>query len=127
MELRQLNDASVDAPAARNVPTVRIIFGGEPDGPEIAMITVDVPAGTAMPQHRHSGSDIIVMPIIGTVNIAQGNEVLVVHTGDAVLVRQQEAVSVTNPGTEFARLVIAAGPADFVAGISGWPDTGQGS
>ncbi|MEO7079764.1 MAG: cupin domain-containing protein [Rhodococcus sp. (in: high G+C Gram-positive bacteria)] len=100
---------------------MRIIFGGEPDGLSIAMITVDVPAGTAMPQHRHSGSDIIVMPIIGTVNIAQGNEVVVVETGDAVLVTQREAVSLTNPGTEFARLVIAAGPADFVVGISGWP------
>ncbi len=121
MELRKLHDASVGAPAARNVPTVRIIFGGEPDGLSIAMITVDVPAGTAMPQHGHSGSDIIVMPIIGTVNIAQGNEVVVVETGDAVLVTQREAVSLTNPGTEFARLVIAAGPADFVVGISGWP------
>lgn len=127
MELRKLNDTPHGRPLAADVPTVQILFGGEPDGLSLAMITVDLPAGTAMPEHRHSGSDIIVMPIVGTVNIAHGNEVLVVDTGDAVLVTEQEAVSVSNPSDHLARLVIAAGPADFVVGISGWSDAGQPS
>lgn len=48
-------------------------------------------------------------------------EVAEVGPGDAVLVRKEEAVGLANPGDETAELVVAAGPANFVAAARAMP------
>lgn len=64
------------------------------------------------------------MPVAGTVTISKGAESVTVNTGDAALVRKDEAVSLANRGPEPAHVIVAAGPADFVAGIRAWPEPG---
>lgn len=122
MELRQQGEGLLRKPPVAGGPTVTVLFGGEPDGPDVGVVRVEVPPGSAMPEHRHGGSDVVLLPIVGTVVIVKGAESLAAHPGDAALVRKEEAVSLRNPGTEAAQVVVAAGPPGFVTGIRQWPE-----
>ncbi|NYI66443.1 cupin domain-containing protein [Spelaeicoccus albus] len=113
-------------PPAPDSPTVTVYFGDETESPDVGMVRVDVPAGAGMPTHKHSGSDVILTPISGFVRVVKGEESVDVHVGDAVYITRDEAVSLANPGTQPARLIVAAGPANFVAGIRAWPDPQRG-
>lgn len=107
-------------------PVVTVLFGGDPGGPDVGVVRVDVPPGGGMPEHTHGGSDVVLVPVEGTVVISQGSESITVETGSAALVRKDEAVSLANPGEETAQVIVAAGPADFVAGIRDWPEPSTG-
>lgn len=122
MELRQHTDRLLRKPPGEGTPTVTVLFGGELDGPDVGVVRVEVPPGGAMPQHTHGGSDVVLVPVAGKVVISKGEESITVGTGDAALVRKDEAVSLANHGTETAQIVVAAGPANFVAGIRQWPE-----
>lgn len=123
MDLVKNGEGLLRRPPVENGPTVTVLFGGEPEGPEVGVVKVNVPPGGGMPEHVHGGSDVVLMPVVGTVVIAKGSgeESVTVEVGDAALVRRDEAVSLRNPGTEAAEVVVAAGPANFVAGIRRWP------
>lgn len=110
-------------PQAPNSPTVTVFFGGEGEGADVGLVRVEVPAGAGMPPHKHNGSDVILTPVTGYVRIEKGSEAIEVHVGDSALVGKDEKVSLTNPGTETAEVIVAAGPANFVAGILSWPTT----
>lgn len=122
MKLRRESDGLIRKPPAPDSPTVTVYFGGDDDSRDVGVVRVDVPAGAGMPPHKHHGSDVVLSPITGFVRIAKGDEAIDVHVGDAALVTKDEAVSLTNPGTEPARLLVAAGPADFVGNVRAWPD-----
>lgn len=102
-------------------PVVTVHFGGEEDGPDLGLVRVQVPAGGAMPAHRHKGSDVILAPIAGRVRISKGEESIEMHAGDCALVRKEEEVSLSIPGSETAHVIVAADPANFVAGIREGP------
>lgn len=122
MQLRKEAEALVRKPPAPNSPVVTVFFGGEEGGPDVGLVRVQVPAGAGMSAHRHNGSDVILAPVVGWVRISKGEEAIDVHVGDSALVLKDEAVSLTNPGSETAHVIVAAGPADFVAGIREWPE-----
>lgn len=124
MELRQHGDGLVRKPPVPGGPTVTVLFGGDPGGPDVGVVQVEVPPGAGMPEHRHGGSDVVLVPVAGTVTISKGAESITINAGDAALVRKDEAVSLVNRGPETARVIVAAGPADFVAGIRSWPEPG---
>ncbi|MDN5723604.1 MAG: cupin domain-containing protein [Corynebacterium sp.] len=121
MQLCKQAEGLVRTPPVPNAPIITVFFGGEQDGPDVGLVRVQVPPGAGMPAHRHNGSDVILAPVVGWVRISKGDESLEVHPGDAALVGKDEQVSLTNPGTETAHVIVAAGPADFVAGIRQWP------
>lgn len=121
MQLRKETEALVRKPPVPNSPVATVFFGGEEDGPDIGMVRVQVPVGARMPAHRHNGSDVILAPLVGWVQVSKGEETIEVHPGDAALIRKDEEVSLTNPGSETAHLIVAAGPASFVASIRKWP------
>lgn len=121
MELRNETDGMVRKPPVPNGPTVTVVFGGEEGGPDVGLVKVLVPAGAGMPAHRHNGSDVILTPVAGFVQITGGEQSIEVHVGDSALVRKDEKVSLTNPGHEDAHVVVVAGPANFVAGVRQWP------
>lgn len=125
MELIKQGDGLVRRPAAPNAPTVTVIAGGDEGGPDVGLVRVHVPAGAGMPAHRHNGSDVILTPTAGTVRITKGKDFIDVNVGDSALVRKDEAVSLTNPGSEDADIIVAAGPAHFIAGIRSWPAPGE--
>lgn len=123
MKLVKQGDGLVRRPPVPNAPTVTVIVGGEEGGPDVGLVRVHVPAGAGagMPAHRHNGSDVILTPTAGTVRISTGADFIDVNVGDSALIRKHEEVSLTNPGDQDAEIIVAAGPAHFIAGIRSWP------
>lgn len=75
-----------------------------------------------MPEHDHGGSDVVLVPVSGSVEITMGGDMIAVGVGDAALIRKEERVALRNPANQPAQLLVAAGPASFVAAIRAWPD-----
>lgn len=121
MKLIRADECVVRRPPVPNAPTVEVFVGGEPDGPAVGVVRVRVPAGAAMPEHDHAGSDVVLVSVAGRVEIGDGEESISVGPGDAVLVRQHERVSLRNAGDTDAELLVAAGPPAFVTAIRAWP------
>ncbi len=126
MELVKQGEGLVRRPPVPNAPTVTVIAGGEEGGPDVGLVRVHLPAGAGMPAHRHNGSDVILTPIAGTVRIAKGADFVDVNVGDSAVIRKDEAVSLTNLGSQDAEVIVAAGPADFITGIRSWPAPEEG-
>ncbi|NLG21389.1 MAG: cupin domain-containing protein [Actinomycetales bacterium] len=124
MQLCTAGDALLRQPPSPNSPTVAVFFGGtEMDSHDVGVVRVSVPPGGGMPPHRHSGSDVILVPTAGSVTITkEGGQRIEVSVGDAALIGRNEAVALDNPGADVAVIIVAAGPADFVAGIRNWPE-----
>ncbi|GAA5227894.1 cupin domain-containing protein [Paeniglutamicibacter antarcticus] len=122
MELIKHDEGLLRQPPMPNAPTVTVLIGGVEGGPDVGLVRVQVPPGAGMAAHRHQGSDVILTPTSGMVRITKGAESVDVNVGDSVLVGKDEAVALTNPGSEPADLLVAAGPANFVAGIRNWPE-----
>ena len=49
-----------------------------------------------------------------------GEEQIDVYPGDAAFIDKDEAVSLTNPGSQDAQVFVAAGPASFVRTVLAW-------
>lgn len=124
MHLRRKADGLVRKPTEPNSPTVTIYFDGE-ESANLGLVRVVVPPGAGMPPHKHGGSDVVLVPTAGYVRVTEGTHEMEVHVGDAALITEDEEVSLTNPGNEEAHLIVAAGPAYFVAGVSTWPTPDQ--
>lgn len=122
MELIKQQEGLLRQPPVPNAPTVEVVLGGVQGGPDVGLVRVHVPAGAGMAAHRHNGSDVILTPIAGMVRISKGEDSVEVHVGDSVLVSKDEEVSLMNPGSSAAEVIVAAGPADFVASIREWPE-----
>lgn len=120
------SDAPVHAANYPQTPSVTVLFGEE-DSNDIGMVRVSVPAGVAMPVHRHSGSDVILTPVTGAVRIAKGDEVVDVEVGDTILILKDEAVGLSNPHPECAEVIVAAGPSVFVSTTRAWPEVAKAS
>lgn len=124
MELITHTQGLMRQPPTPNSPTVTVIYGGEQDGPSVGLVRVHVPVGAGMKAHDHYGSDVILTPTTGMVRITEGEHSIDVYVGDSALVRKDEEVALINPAGEPAEVLVAAGPADFVAGIRAWPTPG---
>lgn len=122
MELRSRGEGARRQPPAPNTPIVTVLFGGEEGGPDVGLVAVEVPPGAVMPEHDHGGSDVILIGIEGEVAIRGGGATITVANGDTALVRKHERVSLRNVGPGTARLIVAAAPVNFVAGIRAWPE-----
>lgn len=107
---------------APNGPTVSVYFGGPEDPQDVGLIRLAVPPGAGMSEHRHNGSDIILAPLTGHVVIHKGEESMELHPGDAGFVAKDEAVSLSNPGDQVAEVLVAAGPASFIANVLKFPE-----
>lgn len=122
MKLVKHEEGLLRRPPVLNAPTVTVVLGGVEGGPDVGLVRVSVPAGGGMAAHRHSGSDVILTPTVGMVRITKGEESVEAHVGDSVLVDKDEEVALTNPGSSAAEVIVAAGPANFVASIRRWPE-----
>lgn len=125
MQLVKYGEGALRQPPVPNAPTVEVVLGGVEGGPDVGLVRVRIPAGAGMSAHRHSGSDVILTPIVGLVRISKGDESVEAHVGDSVLVEKDEEVALTNPGSSPAEVIVAAGPASFVASIRRWPESGS--
>lgn len=120
MQLMTNHNAPVHSAHFPDSPEVTILFG-EADSVDIGMATVRIPAGAGMPPHRHNGSDVILTPLSGAVQVTKGDQVIDVRPGDALLILKDESVALANPHDDPAELIVAAGPASFLSAIGKWP------
>lgn len=109
MEVRKCGDGPERKPPAPAAPTVTVLFGGEPGGPAVGVVSIEVPLGVAARAHAWRVRRHIVIPIVGTVTMSTANETITIDTGDAALVTKEEWVSLSNPGTNAAHLLVVAG------------------
>lgn len=122
MELRKEADAFIRGPGKPDSPVINVYFGGEEDSTDVGVLRVRIPVGTiGMTEHAHGGSDVVISPIAGYVRIAKGDESYDVHVGDSILIYKDEKVSLGNPGTEDAVVLVSAGPANFAAQVRSGP------
>lgn len=121
MRLCQSGNGDVRKPPVPNGPTVEVLFGGTDGGPDVGVVRLVVPAGAEMAEHDHGGSDIVLLPQVGAVEISTAEETIAVGVGDAALVLKDERVALRNTGNGDAQVIVAAGPAAFVASIRNWP------
>ncbi len=126
MELVRAGEGTRRRPPAPNAPTVEVLFGGDDRSPDVGVVRVSVPAGAAMPEHDHGGSDVVLIPVTGSVEISDTAKTISVGVGDAALVRKDERVSLRNPASSDVEVIVAAGPPKFVASIRAWPAAGDG-
>lgn len=122
MQLIRSNEELIRRQPAPNAPTVRILAGGEPGGPDVGVVLVVVPAGAAMPEHDHNGSDVVLVLQAGSIEISGGGTTITVAAGDTAVVGKDERVSLRNPGETDAEIIVAAGPPMFVTAIRSWPE-----
>ena len=120
MKLRTAADAAVRKPPLPDSPVISVFFGGQEESGDLGLIKVSVPPGAGMPPHRHHGSDVILIPVVGFVRIVKGEEQIDVYPGDAAFIDKSEAVSLTNAGSQEAQLFVAAGPASFIRTVLAW-------
>lgn len=121
MKLITNTDAPIVSADFPNTPSVSVLFGEE-SSPDVGMVRVSVPAGTGMPPHRHSGSDVILTPMSGAVRISKDDEVVDIGVGHTLLILKDETVALHNPHEDAAEVLVAAGPAAFVSTVRGWPE-----
>lgn len=115
MKLVTARETARRSPGSDNSPTISVYFGAEGDSPDVGVLRIKIPAhGGGMPPHRHNGSDVVIVPLVGSVVISKDEESIEVKVGDAIQILRDEAVSLSNPGSEVAEVLVAAGPADFV-------------
>jgi len=87
----------------------------------VAVIHVEVPAGGGMPEHDHGASQIVLIQETGSVEVGHDGKSETLSAGAVAYIAKGERVSITNPGTETATLMVVASPADFAAQLANWP------
>jgi quercetin dioxygenase-like cupin family protein len=101
-------------------PTMEILVAGERSD-NLAMIQVWIPPGGGLPEHDHGPSEIILVHLSGSIELGQGNQQHRLAPGAVAHIPTGERVSLTNPGTETATMMIVGSPPEFVARLANWP------
>lgn len=88
---------------------------------KVAVIHVEIPAGGGMPEHAHGASEIVLIPLTGSVEVFQGEDKHTLAPGSAAHVATGERVGLTNTGTETVTLMVVASPPEFAERVAKWP------
>ncbi|WP_327667726.1 cupin domain-containing protein [Streptomyces sp. NBC_00485] len=88
---------------------------------QLAVIHLEIPPGGGMPEHDHGASQIVLIPVSGSVRVHQGRDVHTLVPGSAAHIDTGERVSLANPGTEPASLMVVASPPAFASRLEEWP------
>ena len=110
------NCPTYQAPGEKT-PTISVVFGNKEESSDIGVVRVSIPAGSEMPPHKHGGSDIILSPLDGDLEIYDESESHVLSPGDSILVTKEERVGVRNHSDATVNAIVAAGPANFTVGL----------
>ncbi|MGW7380660.1 cupin domain-containing protein [Streptomyces sp. NPDC054794] len=82
-----------------------------------------MPAGGGMPEHDHGPSEIVLIPLAGSVELRHDGLARTLSPGMTAHIAVGERVSLANPGTEPASVMAMASPPDFTRSLAGWPTT----
>lgn len=88
---------------------------------QVAVFHIEIPADGGMPEHAHGPSEIVLIPLAGTIELLHNGQSRTLLPGMAAHIGVGERVSVANPGTETASVMAVAGPPDFTDNLAAWP------
>jgi quercetin dioxygenase-like cupin family protein len=87
----------------------------------IAVVQVWIPPGGGLPEHDHGSSEIVLIHLSGSIELQHDGQLHRLVPGAVAHLAAGERVSLTNPGTEPAGMMLIASPPEFVSRIAGWP------
>jgi quercetin dioxygenase-like cupin family protein len=88
---------------------------------QLAAIHLEIPAGGGVPEHDHGPSEIVLIPLSGTAELRHAGQARALVPGMTVHIATGERVSLANPGSEPARLMVVASPPEFASHLENWP------
>ncbi|MGW5171613.1 cupin domain-containing protein [Streptomyces nodosus] len=102
-------------------PTAALLITKE-TSEQVAVLHVELPAGATMPEHDHGASQIVLIPLAGSVELHHDGQARTLTAGAAAAhIAVGERVSLANPGTEPASLMVVASPPEFAGRLASWP------
>ena len=101
-------------------PTMEVLVAAETSD-NIAMVQVWIPPGGGLPEHDHGPSEIVLVHVSGSIELRHNDHQHRLAPGAVAHIATGERVSLINPGTEPAVMMIVASPPEFVARIANWP------
>jgi quercetin dioxygenase-like cupin family protein len=104
-----------------------------PDGPvatplttpetsdRVAVVHLELPVGGRLPEHDHGPSQIVLIPLSGSVELRHGQNLHALGPGSAAPIDTGERVSLANAGTGPASLTVVASPPEFASRLAARP------
>lgn len=108
--------------AAPGAPLAEVVIGAD-EGLGAGVVEVVVPAGAMMPDHAHGGSETLLVPQTGHLRLteAASGRVTELVPGTLATIPIGQKVSLENPGSDEARMLVILTPPDFAAAVATWP------
>jgi len=103
-------------------PTAAVLTAEDAD--QVAVMHLEIPADGGMPEHDHGPSQIVLIPVAGSVEVHHGGQVEVLSRGAVAHIGVGERVSLANPGGEPASLMVVVSPPEFARRLASWPLAG---
>lgn len=88
---------------------------------QVAVVHLQVPPGGGLPEHDHGSSQIVLIPLSGTVELRHDGKGRTLSAGSAAHIAIGERVALANPGTEPVSLMVVASPPQFAERLASWP------
>lgn len=88
---------------------------------QVAVIHMEIPAGGRLPEHAHGASQVVLIPLSGSVDLQHGDDHHTLLPGSATHVDTGERVGLANHGPVPASLMVVVSPPDFAAHLAAWP------
>ncbi|WP_028803952.1 cupin domain-containing protein [Streptomyces sp. 142MFCol3.1] len=108
-------------PPMSDGPTAALLTSAETSD-QVAVLHVELPAGAVMPEHDHGASQIVLIPLTGSVELHHDGQARTLTAGTAAAhIATGERVSLANPGAEPASLIVVASPPEFAGRLASWP------
>jgi quercetin dioxygenase-like cupin family protein len=89
--------------------------------PHVAVVYLEIPAGGGMPGHDHGASEIVLIPLTGSIELSYGGQPRTLSVGMTAHIAVGERVRLANPVAEPAGLMVVVSPPQFAERLAAWP------
>ncbi len=117
MWTRRLDSATATLTPFGDGAAIDVLLEGAPE--PLAAIHVTVKGGARMPEHDHGESDALLIPLSGRLILRGTATEVQLESGMVAFVAAGERVSVENPTTAAASMVVCFAPPTFVHALRG--------
>lgn len=88
---------------------------------QVAIVHLEILAGGTMPEHDHGPSEIVLIPLSGSIDLQHDGQLRTLSAGVTAHIAIGEQVSLANTGSEAACLMVVVAPPQFAERIAAWP------
>lgn len=88
---------------------------------QVAVVHMEIPPGAGMPEHDHGTSQIVLIPLSGSVDLCHDGKTRTLAPGSAAHIATGERVGLANPGSDPVSLMVVASPPQFAGRLAAWP------